>query len=165
MDQQRFNQQHGRAGHIEQGDQRHQSTQPWAGDDSKPSNSGRGERGTPRGREEQDGFDRAGEPDLQPSFAGRGPKGYRRSDARIREDVSDALTDDAAIDASDITVQVQDCDVTLMGTVADREQKRRAADLAEQVAGVRDVMNRLRLSRPGPSTSDEPDTGPVSRLA
>jgi hypothetical protein len=55
--------------------------------------------------------------------------------------------------------------VTLMGTVADREQKRRAADLAEQVAGVRDVMNRLRLSRPGPSTSDEPDTGPVSRLA
>ena len=44
-------------------------------------------------------------------------------------------------------MQVQDSDVTLTGTIADREQKRRGADAAEQVAGVRDVMNCLRLSR------------------
>jgi len=51
-------------------------------------------------------------PRRQPSFAGRGPKGYRRSDDRVREDVRAALTDDAAIDASDVTVQVQNSDVT-----------------------------------------------------
>jgi osmotically-inducible protein OsmY len=30
-------------------------------------------------------------------FAGRGPKGYRRSDERIQEDLSEELTQDAGI--------------------------------------------------------------------
>ena len=37
---------------------------------------------------------------------GRGPRGYTRSDERIREDVNDRLTDDGWLDASDIDVQV-----------------------------------------------------------
>ena len=37
-------------------------------------------------------------------YAGRGPRGYRRSDDRIGEDVCDRLTDDPALDASGIEV-------------------------------------------------------------
>lgn len=80
---------------------------------------------------------------------GRGPKGYRRSDARILEDVSERLSDDPRLDASEIEVAVQDGEVTLSGRVEDREARRRAEDLALAVAGVRHVMNHLRAGRSG----------------
>lgn len=76
---------------------------------------------------------------------GRGPKGYTRSDERIREDVCDRLSDDWRIDASDIEVQVQDGEVTLTGSVNDRQLKRRAEDVAEEISGVRNVQNNLRV--------------------
>ncbi|RRN66315.1 BON domain-containing protein [Caulobacter sp. 602-1] len=76
---------------------------------------------------------------------GRGPKGYRRSDERIREDVSDRLTDDSWLDANGIEVAVSDGDVTLTGTVRSREDKRRAEALAESVSGVDNVQNNLRV--------------------
>jgi osmotically-inducible protein OsmY len=76
---------------------------------------------------------------------GRGPKGYSRSDDRIREDVSDRLTDDPHIDASDIEVSVSGGEVTLSGTVDSRFAKRHAEDLAEAVSGVRHVQNNLRV--------------------
>ncbi len=59
---------------------------------------------------------------------GRGPKGYRRSDDRIREDINDRLTDDPFIDASEIDVKVASAEVTLSGTVDSRLQRRRAED-------------------------------------
>lgn len=77
--------------------------------------------------------------------AGRGPKGYQRSDDRLREDVSDLLMADDQLDASEIEVSVKDGEVTLVGTVEDRWAKRRAEDLAEQAMGVRDVMNQIRV--------------------
>jgi hypothetical protein len=77
-------------------------------------------------------------------FAGMGPKGYRRSDERIREDLCDRLTDDGGIDGSEIEVQVQGGEVTLSGTVADRAQKRRAEDIAESCSGVGNVTNNIR---------------------
>jgi hypothetical protein len=80
---------------------------------------------------------------------GRGPKGYRRSDERIRDDVSDHLTDDPHVDASHIEVAVADGEVTLSGAVFRREDKRRAEDLAERVSGVTHVQNNLRLNREG----------------
>ena len=79
-------------------------------------------------------------------YTGRGPKNYRRPDERILEDVSDRLTDDAMVDATEITVEVKEGEVTLTGTVRDRDQKRRAEDLAERVSGVRDVINGLRIA-------------------
>jgi osmotically-inducible protein OsmY len=82
-------------------------------------------------------------------FAGRGPKGYQRSDERLREEVSDRLMADDRIDASDIDVHVQDGEVTLTGAVTDRLAKRRAEDCAEAVMGVRDVMNQLRVQTRG----------------
>src|SRR5262245_20667475 len=51
--------------------------------------------------------------------AGKGPRGYRRSDARIYEDVCEALTRDGEVDASDVEVTVEDGQVMLSGTVAD----------------------------------------------
>ncbi|HUD29236.1 MAG TPA: BON domain-containing protein [Novosphingobium sp.] len=77
---------------------------------------------------------------------GRGPSDYTRSDERIREDVNDALTHDRRVDASHVRVQVKDGEVTLEGTVDNRQDKRRAEDLADDVSGVRHVQNNLRLS-------------------
>jgi hypothetical protein len=77
--------------------------------------------------------------------AGRGPKGYKRSDERIKEDVCERLTRDPEVDASEIEVQVKDGEVTLTGTVESRDQKRRAEDVIENVSGVREVNNQLRM--------------------
>jgi osmotically-inducible protein OsmY len=81
-------------------------------------------------------------------FAGRGPKGYRRSDDRIREDVCERLANDPLIDASELEVVVTDGEVTLSGHASDRAQKRRAEDIIDGMSGVRDVHNELRIDRP-----------------
>ncbi|MFC5067539.1 BON domain-containing protein [Flaviflagellibacter deserti] len=78
---------------------------------------------------------------------GRGPKSYRRSDDRIREDINDRLTDDPFIDASEIDVKVSSAEVTLSGTVENRLQRRRAEDIAERISGVNHVQNNLRVSQ------------------
>ena len=78
-------------------------------------------------------------------FRGRGPKGYKRSDERIQEDVNDRLADDPYVDASDIEVSVSGGEVNLSGTVEDRQSRRRAEDLAEQVSGVSYVQNGIRV--------------------
>jgi hypothetical protein len=78
-------------------------------------------------------------------FFGRGPKGYRRSSERIREEVSDRLMTHPDIDASDIEVRVGDGIVTLTGTVEDRHEKRLAEYIAEDALGVDDVDNQLKV--------------------
>lgn len=78
---------------------------------------------------------------------GKGPKGYRRSEERIREDAYDRLTDDDRVDATNIQVQIEGDEVVLTGSVHSREEKRRAEDLVERVSGVRNVQNRLRVER------------------
>lgn len=77
---------------------------------------------------------------------GKGPRGYRRSDDRILEDVNDRLTEDRDVDASDISVTVKDGEVTLSGHVQSRLAKRAAEDCAESVSGVTHVQNNLRIS-------------------
>jgi len=95
-------------------------------------------------------------------YAGRGPRGYRRSDERIREDISDRLTDDWYVDASDVEVTVNNGMVTLTGRVDSREEKRRTEDIAESVSGVTDVSNQLRVGRNIPITT-EPEMGETPR--
>jgi len=77
---------------------------------------------------------------------GRGPKNYRRSDERIKEDVNDRLGD-GYLDATEIEVAVSNAEVTLTGTVQTRSDKRRAEDIAESVSGVSNVENRLRVKQ------------------
>ena len=76
---------------------------------------------------------------------GRGPQGYHRSDDRIREDVSDRLMQHGRVDASNLTVDVANGEVTLNGSVHSRQAKRMAEDVAESVLGVTDVHNNLKV--------------------
>jgi hypothetical protein len=82
-------------------------------------------------------------------FTGRGPKNYTRSDERIREDVSDRLEQHGEIDAGEVLVIVEAAEVTLEGTVPDRQTKRLAEDVAEDTPGVKQVHNRLRVQGSG----------------
>jgi len=93
----------------------------WLGDDA---DYGRGERG----------------------YRGKGPANYTRSDERIRDDANDRLTDDWRVDASRIEVIVDNGEITLNGTVPSREQKRKAEDCVEDISGVRNVQNNLRVA-------------------
>lgn len=88
-----------------------------------------------------------GSGDERPSYRGRGPKNYQRSDERIREEVCERLTMDHDVDASDIEVSVNGGVVTLEGSVNERHAKRIAEDIADGVRGVTDVQNNLRVNR------------------
>ncbi len=87
-----------------------------------------------------------GQEQRQGQFSGRGPKGFRRSDERIREEVCERLTDHPEIDASEIEVEAKSGEITLKGTVPERRMKRMAEDLIESISGVADVHNQLRVS-------------------
>ncbi|MBC7929633.1 MAG: BON domain-containing protein [Rubrivivax sp.] len=76
---------------------------------------------------------------------GRGPKNYRRSDERIRDDINDRLTDNDWLDASDVEVSVAGGEATLSGAVDSRYAKRIAEDIAASVTGISDVQNNLRV--------------------
>ncbi|MET0536054.1 MAG: BON domain-containing protein [Steroidobacter sp.] len=96
--------------------------------------------------------------DQQPGqHRGRGPKGYRRSDERVREEVCDCLADDDRLDASNIDVVVKEGEVQLSGTVNSRDDKRWAEILVERISGVKEVQNSLRVqeqqrTQPGAGT-------------
>jgi osmotically-inducible protein OsmY len=76
---------------------------------------------------------------------GRGPKNYQRPDERISDDAHQALTDDPWVDASQVSVSVSGGEVTLSGTVENREAKHRAERCVEDIPGVRHVQNNLRV--------------------
>ena len=77
--------------------------------------------------------------------AGRGPRGYQRSDERIRDEIHERLTAHGLIDATDVECRVVNGEVTLTGFVDSRAAKRAAEDIAEDLYGVREVHNQLRV--------------------
>jgi osmotically-inducible protein OsmY len=82
-----------------------------------------------------------------PIARGRGPKNYRRSDSRLRDEIAERLMYHADIDSSDVTLEVEDAKVTLEGTVPERWMRYAVDDIAESVIGVADVNNRVRVHR------------------
>lgn len=92
------------------------------------------------------------------NYRGRGPRGYRRSDERISEDINDRLTEHPRLDAADIDVSVSNSEVTLSGTVESRRAKRLAEDILEDVSGVSNVQNNLRISRQAYAATSASDT-------
>jgi hypothetical protein len=78
-------------------------------------------------------------------FHGRGPKNWLSSDTRIQDEVSELLARDSHIDATNIEVVVKEGEVTLSGSVPDRRTKRLAEEALDEVMGVRDVHNRLKV--------------------
>jgi len=97
-------------------------------------------------------YGRGGGHEQARGFRGRGPKNYTRSDERIREDISERLWDADDVDASDVSVEVQDGVVTLRGNVAQRWIKHRIEDIADSCGGVKDIRNEIRVQ----SRSDWP---------
>lgn len=94
----------------------------------------------------------------------RGPKNYKRSDERIREDVSDRLAHQHEVDPSDLEVHVSSGEVTLTGTVQNRREKYMAEEIADNVGGVTEVHNQLRIARAGASAQASSST-PVAGAA
>jgi hypothetical protein len=85
----------------------------------------------------------------------RGPKGYKRSDERIREDVNDRLAQQDHLDPSEIEVTVSNAEVTLVGLVESRHEKFLAEEIADDVSGVTDVHNQLRVRRTQGATTGQ----------
>jgi hypothetical protein len=123
----------------------------WAGVGSHGTDRSRGESAHPSGV----------------SHAGRGPKGYRRSDERIEEEINERLTRHPGIDATDIEVMVKSGEVRLSGTVDSRQTKRLAQDLAADVYGVSNVQNLLRTSsrQPIQAPRERPSSSASSRTS
>jgi hypothetical protein len=80
-------------------------------------------------------------------FGGVGPRGYKRPDVRIEEEVVQRLEDAEWVDATDVQVEVADGVVSLAGEVETSTERFAAEDIAAEVAGVVDVINRLHARR------------------
>lgn len=80
--------------------------------------------------------------------AGKGPKGWTRSDARLCEEVSDRLMQDRLLDARGVEVAADDGAVTLTGEVPGASDVAHAEMLARETPGVSSVRNLLRF-QPG----------------
>lgn len=84
-----------------------------------------------------------------PNFAGIGPKGYIRSDEKIHDEVCEVLFRNPFVDASDVDVKVQNGIVILSGSIANRSAKKEAERSSENILGVIDVKNDLRIIEQG----------------
>lgn len=78
---------------------------------------------------------------------GLAPAGYRRSDARIDEDLHQRLTEDPWVDARSVQVGVEDGHVTLSGEVDERAMKHRCEDIVAVCPGVTGISNGIRVRR------------------
>jgi len=96
-----------------------------------------------------------GDEDRGPHY-GKGPKGYKRSDERIREEVCESIARQGYIDAGDVEVMVEGGVVRLVGTVVHRGDKRGLEQIAERVHGVGEVWNELRLKREATGRNEGP---------
>lgn len=81
------------------------------------------------------------------NFSGIGPKGYRRSDQRIEEEVCNVLMRDNNINASEIEVHVENGVVQLSGTVSHRSARLDAEMAVDGVPGVEDIQNDIKVKK------------------
>ena len=113
--------------------------------------TGRGDTRLPRFNSSEDigqqGFSDEWGTSARSGHYGKGPKGWRRSDEHLKEEVSEALYRNQSVDATDIEVSAKDGLIILSGTVDSREAKRVAERCAENVSGIEDVQNNLRVKR------------------
>lgn len=101
---------------------------------------------------------------VQTDFTGYGPKGYKRSDDRIYEEVCEELMKNRDVDASNIGVKVENGIVFLSGKVQSRSMKKTAELTIEDLPGVQDVRNELTVfqgddNRKGPDAAVKNDLG------
>jgi len=101
-----------------------------------------------RGMNRQGGFS-------QGPQTGRGPKGYQRSDDRIKEEICECLTQHGQIDASDVDVKVQNGEAILTGTVDSRSTKRMIDDALDGISGLKDIQNNVRINQQSNQTTTQ----------
>jgi hypothetical protein len=101
-----------------------------------------------------DAAGRQGANEQQGEHRGKGPKGYKRSEESLREDIYTRLSDDERVDATGVSVELQGDEVILSGQVNSLAEKRRAADLVESITGVRHVENHIRVAQSGAGNWD-----------
>src|SRR5690606_5249763 len=77
--------------------------------------------------------------------SGRGPRGYRRADESIADELHVVLTVHPETDATDVETAAANGEALLAGAVPDRATKRRIEDTAYRIAGVLDVNNLLQI--------------------
>ena len=68
-----------------------------------------------------------------------------QSDNEIREKVAKAIFRDRLVDPSEVTIEVQDGVVTLSGLVSDRKTKDYMEHYLENIYGVVDFVNQLKI--------------------
>lgn len=76
-----------------------------------------------------------------------GPKGYTRSDERLREDICERLMLADSVDPTEVSVTVKEGKVVLEGSVPNRGMKHTIEDLVDAAPGVQDIENRIRVER------------------
>lgn len=84
------------------------------------------------------------------------PRGYTRTDERIRDQICERLTFTSGVDVGEVSVDVDKGKVTLSGTVHQRSQKYAIEDIADNTFGVTEVENNIRVEKreaPGGATS------------
>lgn len=86
--------------------------------------------------------------DREVNFRGIGPKNYVIPDEKIRDDVCELLARDSRIDASEIEVDVKEGCVFLRGDVDSRRTKRLAQLVIEDLPGIEDIFNQLKIPKP-----------------
>ena len=84
----------------------------------------------------------------------RMPRGYKRSDERIIDDVCEHLSRNR-LDVEDVSVQVEDGHVTLSGTVRSRRSKHQIEDVTASCFGVEDISNQISVRRGNADTDQE----------
>ena len=85
-----------------------------------------------------------------PDYSGVGPKNYRRSDESILEHIASMLTWSPDVDASELTIAVKDGNVIIAGTVPDRSMIYLVDDLMDEVHGVQNFDNHVKLAKNTP---------------
>jgi osmotically-inducible protein OsmY len=98
---------------------------------------------------------------IRESHRGKGPKGYARSDARVRELICEALTQHPRIDVSDVEVSVANGEVSLSGSVVDRWTKFAIEELAERYVQGDRIHNAVKVSRRNDTTGWTDEEWPI----
>jgi hypothetical protein len=89
----------------------------------------------------------------------QGPRGYQRSDERMKEDISERLMASHYIDCSDVSVDVRGGKVVLEGSVPARNMKHAIEDLVDACPGVQDIDNRVRVAGAMSQTQSQSSAG------
>ena len=76
--------------------------------------------------------------------SGKGPKGWNQAESILAQ-VNEALYLHPAVDASDIEAWMEGDIFVLSGKVSNHQQKKTAERLVENLSGIKDVRNEMRI--------------------